>query len=62
MGLRNASGFRRMLAGIISTANIVRMIISSSNMEILLIKIKKDLSESLVSVMHQAKVPRYLKP
>lgn len=42
MGLRNASGYRRTLAGIASTANIVRMTISSSNTEILVMKNKKD--------------------
>jgi hypothetical protein len=42
MGLRNASGYRRTLAGIASTANIVRMTISSSNMETIIMKNKKD--------------------
>jgi hypothetical protein len=62
MGLRNASGYRRTLVGKASTVNIVRMTISSSNTEILVMKNKKDSTKSPVSVMRQAKAPRYLKP
>lgn len=50
-----------MLAGTISIANIVEMIISSSSMEMTIITRKKRWKKNLISVMHPVKALRFLK-
>lgn len=50
-----------MLAGTISIANIVEMIISSSSMEMAIITRKKRWKKNLISVMRPVKALRFLK-
>lgn len=61
MDLRNVLDCSKMLAGTISIANIVEMIISSSSMEMTIITRKKRWKKSLISVMHPVKALRFLK-